>query len=89
MRSRTFFALALAGALMAPARPAAAQAASPPAEAYTVVTRQGRQPLPVRRLNDQDLVALDDLGALFPLTVREDALAGGLTISAGGGDRKH
>jgi len=30
------------------------------------------------------MVALDDLAALFGLTVREDALAGGLTITKQG-----
>ena len=48
---------------------------------YTVLTRDGRRPLPVRLLNGQEMFALDDLARLFDLTVREDTLAGGLTIA--------
>lgn len=51
-----------------------------PAAPYSVFSRGGRQPLPVRTIAGQDMFALDDLARLFPLTVREDALAGGLTI---------
>jgi N-acetylmuramoyl-L-alanine amidase len=57
-------------------------AAQPAAPApYTVLTREARRPLPVRLINGQEMFALDDLAALFDLTSREDALAGGLTIS--------
>lgn len=48
---------------------------------YTVVTRDARRPLAVRRVNGQDMVALDELAAMFTFTVREDALAGGLTVT--------
>lgn len=54
-----------------------------PAAPYTVITRQGRQPLAVRTMNGQDMFALDDLARLFNLAVREDTLAGGLTVSSG------
>ena len=50
---------------------------------YTVVTRTGRQPLAVRAINGQDMFALDDLARLFNLTLKEDVLAGGLTVTAG------
>ena len=50
---------------------------------YTVVTRSGRQPLAVRAMNGQDMFALDDLARLFNLKLREDTLAGGLTVTAG------
>jgi N-acetylmuramoyl-L-alanine amidase len=50
---------------------------------YTVVTRDARRGLAVRTINGQEMFALDDLARLFGLTVREDALAGGLTITAG------
>ena len=61
----------------------ALSAAQPPAPAppYTVVTRSGRQPLAVRTVNGQEMFALDDLARLFNLTVREDTLAGGITVS--------
>ncbi len=54
-----------------------------PAAAYTVVSRDGRRPLPVRSIGGQDMFALDDLAPLFNLSLREDPAAGGLTISAG------
>jgi N-acetylmuramoyl-L-alanine amidase len=58
-------------------------AQQPPAAAYIVVTRQARQPLAVRTISGQDMFALDDLARLFNLAVREDTLAGGLTVSSG------
>ena len=51
---------------------------------YTVISRQARQPLPVRVVSGQEMFALDDLARLFNLTVREDAAAGALTVNAGG-----
>jgi len=58
----------------------AQQNAAPP---YTVVTRDARRGLAVRTINGQEMFALDDLARLFNLTVKEDALAGGLTVTAG------
>jgi N-acetylmuramoyl-L-alanine amidase len=55
----------------------------PPAAPYSVVTRTGRQPLAVHVVNGQEMFALDDLARLFGLTVREDTLAGGITVTAG------
>jgi N-acetylmuramoyl-L-alanine amidase len=48
---------------------------------YTVLSREGRRPLAVRSISGQEMVALDDLAKLFELTIREDALAGGLTVA--------
>jgi N-acetylmuramoyl-L-alanine amidase len=57
-------------------------AAQPSAPApFTVLTRDARRPLPVRVISGQEMFALEDLARLFDLTSREDALAGGLTIS--------
>jgi N-acetylmuramoyl-L-alanine amidase len=56
-------------------------AQTPSAAPYTVLSREGRRPLPARTLTGQEMFALDDLARLFELTVREDALAGGLTVS--------
>jgi len=53
---------------------------SPPP--YTVVSQDARRPLPARTFAGQEMFALDDLAKLFELTIREDALAGGLTITA-------
>ena len=58
----------------------AAQAPQPPAP-YTVLSKEGRQPLPVRAISGQEMFAVDDLARLFGLTLREDAIAGGLTIT--------
>ncbi len=58
-------------------------AQAPPAPPpYTVLSAEGRRPLPARILNGQEMFALDDLTKLFELTVREDSLAGGLTVTA-------
>jgi N-acetylmuramoyl-L-alanine amidase len=58
-----------------------ASAQAPP---LTVVSREGRKPLPVTSINNQDYVAVDDVNAAFGTTAREDRLAGGLTITARG-----
>lgn len=50
---------------------------------YTVVTREARRPLAVRAAGGQEMFALDDLARLFNLTVREDAAAGGILVTAG------
>jgi N-acetylmuramoyl-L-alanine amidase len=55
------------------------QSQAPPP--YAVLTPNGRSSLAVRVISGQEVVALDDLTRLFDLTTREDALAGGLTIS--------
>ena len=52
---------------------------SPPP--YTVLSRDARRPLPARTMNGQEMFALDDLARLFDLTVREEAAAGGLSVS--------
>src|SRR4051794_19338989 len=49
---------------------------------YIVLSQDARRPLATRLVNGQDMVALEDLSKFFELTVREDALAGGLTITA-------
>jgi N-acetylmuramoyl-L-alanine amidase len=63
-----------------PARLPAEQAAAP-ALPYTVLSRDARRPLAARTIGGQEMFALDDLARLFNLTVREDVLAGGLTVS--------
>jgi hypothetical protein len=67
-------ALVLAGALLY------AQG-SPPAAPLVLLSRDGRRPLPTTLINSQELIALDDLTGLFQVTVREDALAGGVTVT--------
>lgn len=55
--------------------------APPSAAPYTVLSREGRRPLPTRTLTGQEMFALDDLARLFELSVREDTAAGALTIT--------
>jgi N-acetylmuramoyl-L-alanine amidase len=50
----------------------------------TVLSRDGRKPLPVTAINNQDYVAVDDINGVFGTTAREDRLAGGLTITLRG-----
>ena len=50
---------------------------------YTIVTREARRPLAARMIGGQEMFALDDLARLFNLAVREDAAAGGLTVTSG------
>jgi len=80
VRSRTPHALALALVLGVNV-PAAVQGPAPhEGLVYTLLTADGQRLLPARRDGGEDMVTLADLAAVFPLTVREDALAGGLTL---------
>jgi N-acetylmuramoyl-L-alanine amidase len=73
------FSLAVAVALLAAAISLPAQTPS-----LTVIAREGRKPLPITTINNQDYIAVDDINAAFATTSREDRLAGGLTITARG-----
>lgn len=57
------------------------QAQGTPPSPLTLISREGRRPIPVTTQSGQELVALDDLATLFQLTVREDPLAGGVTVT--------
>jgi N-acetylmuramoyl-L-alanine amidase len=59
----------------------AGQSALQRGQPLTVVTGTGRVSLPVTIASGQDMVSLDDLAKIFDLTVREDAAAGGITVS--------
>ena len=48
-----------------------------------MLSREGARSLPTVSINNQDYVALDEVASSFGLTLREDRLAGGVTISAG------
>ena len=52
-----------------------------PATPLTLITRDGRRPVPTTILNGQEFIALDDVATLFQVAVREDALAGGVIIT--------
>jgi N-acetylmuramoyl-L-alanine amidase len=52
-----------------------------PATPLSLLSREGRRPVPTIVLGGQELIALDEVAALFQVTVREDTLAGGLTMT--------
>jgi N-acetylmuramoyl-L-alanine amidase len=52
-----------------------------PGAPYTLLSRDGRRPVATRIVGGQEMFALDELARHFDLTVREDALAGGLTVA--------
>jgi len=52
-----------------------------PATPLTLVSREGRRPLPTTIQGGRELVALDDVASIFQVSVREDTLAGGVTVS--------
>jgi len=52
----------------------------PPGAALTILSKDGRRPLPLTIVSDQEFVALDDLAASFQLAVHEETL-GALTVS--------
>jgi N-acetylmuramoyl-L-alanine amidase len=56
-------------------------AQNPPAAPLTLVSREGRRPLATILANGQELIALDDIASLFQVAVREDTLAGGVTVT--------
>ena len=53
---------------------------TPQTPALTVLSKDGRRPLPLVIVSDQEFVALEDLAAAFQLAVHEEAL-GALTVS--------
>jgi N-acetylmuramoyl-L-alanine amidase len=57
-----------------------AQGTSPPTP-LTLVSREGRRTVPTTLLSGQELIALDDVAALFQVAVREDTLTGGITLT--------
>lgn len=54
---------------------------TPPAAPLLLLTREGRRPVPTIIQGSQEFVALDDAAGLFQVVVREDTLAGGVTVS--------
>ena len=59
----------------------AVQAPAPRGPVYTVLSREGRRPLNATVVAGHEMVSLDDLASIFQLAVREDKLAGGLTVT--------
>ena len=54
---------------------------TPPAAPLILLTREGRRPVPTILQSGLEFVALDDVAGLFQVAVREDTLAGGVTVS--------
>ena len=75
--------LAAATILAGPAADVTAQTA-PGAVTYTLISRDGRRPVPARLIANTEMFALDDLARVFELIVREDVAAGGLTVAVRG-----
>src|SRR5262245_26095063 len=78
MSLRTTLALAVAVLVLLGSLP---HAQGPPQAPLTLITTQGRRPLPTTMVNGQEMVAADDLVPLLQVTVREDSAAGGLAVS--------
>ena len=81
MRGTALFSLAVLVFLLASLPQAQGTA---PATPLTLLSREGRRAVPTIVLNGRELIALDEVAALFQATVREDTLAGGITITYGG-----
>jgi N-acetylmuramoyl-L-alanine amidase len=47
----------------------------------TLVSRDGRRTVPTINSGGREMIALDDIAALFQVAVRDDSLAGGFTIT--------
>jgi N-acetylmuramoyl-L-alanine amidase len=79
-----FAALIAGGALVVAAVFPAVTRGQSQASAYTVLTAQGRRSLPFHVAGQTDAVSLEQLSSLFNLTVAEDAVVGGLTVTVKG-----
>jgi N-acetylmuramoyl-L-alanine amidase len=73
-----FSVAATAAFLIALATALSSQSVQPPA--LSLLSKDGRRPLPILLVSDQEFVALDDLAAAFQLTVREESV-GAVTVS--------
>lgn len=78
VRGTAAFSLAILVLLLASLPQAQGTAPSTP---LILLSREGRRPVPTTVVSGQELIALDEVAALFQVTVREDTLAGGLTIT--------
>ena len=78
-RPHPFFPVAATAAfLIALVAALSSQPAQPPT--LSLLSKDGRRPLPMILVADQEFVALDDLASAFQLTVREESL-GAVTVS--------
>lgn len=77
-RPLSVFPVALTACLIALMTALSSQTPQPPA--LSLLSKDGRRPLPILLVGDQEFVALDDLAAAFQLTVREESI-GAVTVS--------
>jgi N-acetylmuramoyl-L-alanine amidase len=54
---------------------------TPPPTPLTQIAREGRRVVPTVMVSGQELIALDDVAALFQVTVAEDAPTGSVTVT--------
>ena len=73
-------AFTIAVLLLAPVLLVQAQGTPPPTP-LTLITREGRRPIPTVVLSGQELIGLDDVATLFQVTVAEDPPTGGVTVT--------
>jgi N-acetylmuramoyl-L-alanine amidase len=64
---------------------AALEGQSPPPAPLRLMTPAGTRPLGTLVVNDIEYVALDELAAVFPLTIRDDVAAHSITVTWRGG----
>ena len=69
----------LAAALLA-ALAAGADAQGPPQTPMRLLTAEGARPLPTVQVGDVEMVALEDLAAVLPMTANEDPVTGAITV---------
>jgi N-acetylmuramoyl-L-alanine amidase len=79
---RVFLRLGALASLILTLGAAAVASAQTSGPVLTLLSRSGRQTLPLTLVNNQEYVAVDDLAAVFGTVARE--AAGGLTITVGG-----
>jgi N-acetylmuramoyl-L-alanine amidase len=79
-RSRLIVAgvLLIVAGVAAGARQGSSTHSGPP---FTVISADLRRPLPATLVGSDVMVGLDDLSAIFQLSVKEDTLAGGVTVT--------
>ena len=58
-----------------------AQGTQSPTAPLSLISREGRRVIPTTAANGREFVALDDVASIFQVSHREDALAGGLTVT--------
>lgn len=80
MRGAAFFLPAILVLLIAPF-PQAQGTQPPPTSPLTLLSRDGRRIIPTTVSNGRELVALDDVASILQITVREDTVAGGVTVA--------